>query len=307
MDGSYAYIFVGSVLSTTERSDTEKRLELSLEEIFLGKNIGRLKVSTTQGACLPEIFPGDRWLFYLRHDDKTHEFLLDYGSPSKPIADAEAAITRLRRLAAMSGSGLILGSLNQELQDADEDGAKSTTFVRVQNHKVIAKRVPDGAEYSAVSDRDGNFEFGPLPSGSYHLSTNTDRGLWAEEGSATVHTQGCTAFQFELHANGGITGHVRSADGKPFKLHPWVEVETEDGQRFASFYADDEGFFEAKGLEPGRYLVGIGMRAEPETPEWRSRVYYPGVATKENATIIELGKAEKRENIDFSMTNSESR
>jgi hypothetical protein len=272
MDGSYAYIFVGSVLSTTERSDTEKRLELSLEEIFLGKNIGRLKVSTTQGACLPEIFPGDRWLFYLRHDDKTHEFLLDYGSPSKPIADAEAAITRLRRLAAMSGSGLILGSLNQELQDADEDGTKSTTFVPVQNHKVIAKRVPDGAEYSAVSDRDGNFEFGPLPSGSYHL-----------------------------------TGHVRSADGKPFKLHPWVEVETEDGQRFASFYADDEGFFEAKGLEPGRYLVGIGMRAEPETPEWRSRVYYPGVATKENATIIELGKAEKRENIDFSMTNSESR
>jgi hypothetical protein len=54
-------------------------------------------------------------------------------------------------------------------------------------------------------------------------------------------------------------------------------------------------------LDPGRYLIGIGMQAMPNTPEWRSRVYYPGVRTKEKAIIIEIGKAEKRTNIDFQL------
>lgn len=303
-DGNYAYIFVGSVLSATEISDSEKLLQLMPQEIFLGDAASQLKVTTNQGDCLPEILPGDQWLFYLWRDDKTKELLLNYGSPSKPIADAQTAITTLRRLAAMTDSGLISGYLYREVQNVNEDGTRWSTSVPVPNHKVIAKRVSDGLEYSALTNSDGNYEFEPLPSGSYDLSTNTAQGLWAEEGPTTVHAQGCTAFEFELHTDGGISGHVRSADGKPFKIHPWVEVESEGGEHFQSFYADEHGYFEARGLEPGRYLVGIGMRAEPETPEWRSRVYYPGVRTREKATVIELGKAETRNNIDFPLPNS---
>jgi hypothetical protein len=70
---------------------------------------------------------------------------------------------------------------------------------------------------------------------------------------------------------------------------------------------DDHGYFEARGLEPDRYLVGIHIQAQPDTPEWRSRVYYPGVETKEEATVIQLGRAEKRTNIDFKFPNSASR
>jgi hypothetical protein len=67
--------------------------------------------------------------------------------------------------------------------------------------------------------------------------------------------------------DGGISGHVSSAHGRLFENHPWVEVESKDGEHFQSFYADERGYFDARGLEPGRYLVGIGMRAEPDTPE----------------------------------------
>ena len=307
IDGNYANIFVGSVLSVTEISETEKRLQVTPQEIFLGDDVSQLTVTTNQGACLPEILPGAQWLFYLRRDDNTNELLLDYGSPSEPISDAQSALTTLRRLAVMTDQGLISGNLQRGVRNVGKDGTTWTTFIPVPKHKVIAKRESDGAEYSALSDSDGDYEFEPLPSGSYHLSTNTVQGLWAEEGSATVHSRSCTAFRFELHVDGSISGHVTATNGKPLKIQPWVEIVSENGEQSASSYADELGYFVARGLEPGRYIVGIGIQAEPDTPAWRSRVYYPSVGTQEKATVIGLGKAEKRTNVDFRVPNSVSR
>lgn len=297
-DGSYSYIFVGSVLSATEISDTEKRLQVVPQEIFLGDSTSELTVTTDQGACLPEILPGDQWLFYLWRDDKSKNLLLGYDSPSKPIADAQPAINRLRRLAAMTDSGVVVGSIQQPVWHNDE---KYMDYVDVPNHKVIAKRESDGAEYSASTDSEGHFEFEPLPTGSYKLSANTAKGLWAEEGPTKVHPRGCTQYQFELHTDGSISGHVRAADGRTFKVHPWVEVSSADGRGSQSFYVDEHGYFEARGLEPGRYLVSVGITTKPNTPEWRSRVYYPGVETQEKATVIKLGKAEMRGDVDFKL------
>ncbi|MGO9087289.1 MAG: carboxypeptidase-like regulatory domain-containing protein [Candidatus Sulfotelmatobacter sp.] len=298
-DGSYEYIFVGSVQSATEVSDTEKRLQLAPQEIFRGDPASSLTVTTSQGACLPEILPGDEWLFYLWRDDKTKELLLGYGGPSEPIADAQPAINLLRRLATMEDAGIIRGILQKRVRRDNHKGFRWTESVNVPNRKVIARRASDQAEYSAVSDDQGNFEFAPLPSGSYHLSANTAPGLWAEEGPATIHARGCEAFDFELQTDGVISGQIKSPDGKVFKRHPWVDVMWLERGESQQIYADEHGHFEARGLEPGRYLVGIGIEAKPDSPEWKSRVYYPGVRTKDKAVIVELGKAAKRTDIDF--------
>jgi hypothetical protein len=303
IDDDYAYIFLGSVLSATKISDTEMRLQLIPHEVFLGNAASQLTVTTNQGACLPQIAVGDEWLFYLQRDDKTHQLLLAYGSPSEPVADAQQDIAILRRLAAMTDSGLIQGTVGREVQDT-EDGVGSTTWVPVPNHKIVAKRKSDGVEYSALSDSDGNYEFEPLPTGSYDLSANTEPGLWAEEGPAKVGPKSCTAFQLELHTDGRISGHVKFADGKPFKIYPWVAIVSEDGDRSQSFPVDDNGYFQAKGLEPGRYLVGVGIEAQTGSLEWQSRIYYPGVRTKDEATVIELHTSEKRTNIDFQLPES---
>lgn len=75
-------------------------------------------------------------------------------------------------------------------------------------------------------------------------------------------------------------------------MHPWVQIVSVDSELFTSAYADAKGNFEAKNVKPGRYVVGLGIRAgtgyfsDVPTP-----VYYPGVGTKEQATIIELSSA----------------
>jgi hypothetical protein len=63
--------------------------------------------------------------------------------------------------------------------------------------------------------------------------------------------------------------------------------------------ADENGYFEVAGRQPGQYLVGVGLLAPFDSAEWQSRVYYPGVRTREQAKVIELGDGEWRTDIDF--------
>ena len=300
LDTEYAYIFTGTVLSSSDISDTEKKLQVAPHEMFRGVPASELTVVTEQDDCLPELRVGEEWLFYLQRDEKAHSLVLAYGSLSTPVAEAQQEISTLRRTIGMSDSGLIMGYVSHYLPNSS-DGGKSTTTEPVAGQRVTAIRESDGAEYSAISDDHGNYEFEPLPVGSYTLTANTQPGLWASGWGATIRPRSCHAYQFELRTDGRISGHVKAADGMPFAGHPWVDVVSEDGSYGDSAYVDDEGRFESRGLEPGRYVVGVGINAQPNTAEWRARVYYPGVRSKDEATVIELGTAEKRSGVDFTI------
>ena len=308
-DGGYAYVFIGSVLSAAEISETEKRLLLVPEEVFSGDVPDQVTVTTNQGACLPDIQPGDRWLFYLQSDNETNELFLGYGSPSGPVTDTQKSIATLRRLAQIPGSGIIRG---QVVHPVWNEADKAQTYPAVPNHKLVAKRIADGAEYATRTDSDGRYEFEPLPAGSYNLTANTAQGLWAEEGRTDVHSHGCSHIGFALHPDAMISGRVTTADGKPVR-YAQVEVMPASAEgsvdiaiggflfqgRFTSAVADEHGYFEVRGLHPGGYLVGIGIAAQDGSLEWQSRVYYPGVPIRDMAVIVELGQAGRGVEINF--------
>ncbi|HEX7288541.1 MAG TPA: carboxypeptidase-like regulatory domain-containing protein [Candidatus Angelobacter sp.] len=283
--------------STTEIADEEKRLLLMPEEVFRGEAAIELTVLTSQGDCLPEILPGDRWLFYLQRVSKTNALLLSYGSPSEPLADAQKQIAMLRRQVQMAGAGIVKGHVQRRIRD-DKDNSEE--FFDVSDHKITAKRVPDGTEYTALTDSNGNYEFEPLPSGTYDLSANTAKGLWAEEGSTDVQPRSCSYVGFQLRPVGMISGRIRNASGRPFRYaHVQLTPALAAGSELTSATADENGYFEIRGLRPGRYLLGINIDAQKGTPEWQKRVYYPGVRNRALAVAIEVGEAKKRMNLDF--------
>ncbi len=164
-DGNYAYVFVGSVLSVTEISDTEKRLQLLSEELFLGDATSPLTVTTSQGACLPEIQAGDKWLFYLRRERESDVLFLSYGGPSGPLAEANEDIEMLRHLAHLTDSGVVKGDVTRRYA-WDGEGA----MFPLVNHIIVAKRKSDGFEYRATTNRSGQSQFEHLPWGSYDLN-----------------------------------------------------------------------------------------------------------------------------------------
>ncbi|HKT87177.1 MAG TPA: carboxypeptidase-like regulatory domain-containing protein [Candidatus Sulfotelmatobacter sp.] len=305
LDYAYDRVFTGTVQSVTQISDTDRRLDITPDEVFLGESTSPVSTTVNQ-ACLtpndPEIKAGDKWLFYLRKyrafrtDGQpiyaSVQFQMPFDGPSKPLSQAQESIAELRHLGHLSDSGILSG---------DVRAPYTGTIDGVPNHKIVAKRLSNGAQYSTITDSSGEFKFDPLPAGIYSVTANTSDGLWAREGKLEVHSGKCTSIGFELATDGVISGHVGSPDGKPFTVHPWVQIVSVDANRFMSAYVDANGYFEARGVEPGRYIVGLGIQSRTGAPSLPSPVYYPGVRTKEQATIIQLGRAEKRTGIDFQL------
>jgi hypothetical protein len=322
MDYAYERVFVGTVQSVTEISDTDRRLDIAPDEVFLGDPKGPISTTVNQ-ACLtpndPEIRAGDKWLFYLRTYrafradgqpiNRSVQLDMPFDGPSKPLSQAQENIAQLRHLAHLTDSGILSGNV-MRTYTGQMEGAP--------NHKIVATRVSDGTQYSTVTDDEGEFKFGPMPAGTYEVTANTADGLWAREsGKLEVHSGKCSSTSFMLQTDGRISGRIGSADGKPSTVHPWVQIVSLDDERFTSAYVDADGYYEATGLDPGRYVIGIGIR-DTDHIETRSGnyvitvdtrnsaqrkikipVFYPGVRSQKNATIIQLGRAEKRTHVDF--------
>jgi len=297
-DIGYASVFVGSVLSVTQLSKGEKQLHLMPEETFFGNPSRTVSVNTNQSECLGDIQVGDKWLFYLLRDENSKTLRLAYGSPSKPAADANNDIFRLRRLADMSDTGMLGGSVSKVVWDNN----RVRRYDPVQNHKIVARREKDDVEYTAFTDSKGNYEFEPLPTGRYDFNADTTPGLWTEGGTVDISPRSCFEHVFQLEFDGRISGQVKNASGEPIGNAQVAAVPADDEEAgFKSDLTNKEGFFEIKGLHPGRYLIGIGIQYGHTAPEWKSRVYYPGVRTSDLAVVVEVSKEEPQANIKITL------
>jgi hypothetical protein len=240
----------------------------------------------TNQACLrTDIRAGQKWLFYLFRDKKSNELVLGYEGRSKPIEQAQQDIATLRHLAKVTDSGILTGHVGHP------------------GHKVVARRVSDGMEFSVVANDGGNYEF-ELQPGGYYLSANTKQGLWAPETETFVRKQGCTHVDLWLRTDGRIAGTVMNADGKAARYVQVAIVPIAPAGQSFTVVADEQGHFEVGGRKPGQYLVGVGLLAPVDSADWKSRVYFPGVSTQEQAKVIELGDGEWRTDVNLSLPPS---
>jgi hypothetical protein len=169
--------------------------------------------------------------------------------------------------------------------------------VPVPHWTVTAKPFSDEPEHKVLTDSNGHFEF-DVPPGAYDVTLNTRRGIWSPKHATYVAKGTCVDFDFPVQTDGSLSGTVRTAGGKPasnaqiaiLRVSPWPQNST--------VQADGHGHFEARGQEPGRYIIGEGVLATTQS-EWRLRAYYPGVSSRERAIPIDLGKGERRADIDF--------
>lgn len=308
----YARVFTGTVKSAVDISDTDKRLVLIPDEVFLGDPASEVTATVNQ-ACMPqnqpEVQTGDKWLFYLRAnrffraDGKSsygsNELTIPFDSPSKPLSQAQDDIATLRHLARLTGHQAIITG------NVERIGETYTKLnpAPVPNHKILAKGVL--GEYVALTSGSGHFEF-ELPPDTYDVTADTDPGLREAENilpraSTYIANGACLNTNFTMITDGKLAGQVTTAKGKPASHIKVAIIPISPVRPQFSIVADEQGRFEVTGRQPGSYVVGIGLLAPYNSHEWRTRVYYPGVRTKEQAKIIELGDGEWRTDIDFKL------
>jgi hypothetical protein len=317
----YTRVFTGTVRSAVDLGDTDKRLELIPDEVFLGDR-SELTATLNQ-ACLPEKDPeikaGDRWLFYVRpkrYWDGTSPYIrtegleVSFDSPSKPVTEAESDIATLRHLVGLTDKGILTGSVVRI--GATYDNLNPAV---VPNHRVVAKNWPSGTEYTAFTDLNGLFKF-ELPPGSYDVTAATEQGLRDSEpsipniieletgikGNAHIRQRDCTDIDLSLLVDGKLAGRVTTMDGKAARSVKVAIIPVSPVHPQFTVDADENGHFEVGGRQPGQYIVGVGLLAPFDSAEWKSRVYYPGVPTQGQARIIQLDDGEWRLDIDFKVT-----
>jgi len=154
----YDFVFVGSISAITPAGNDEMELRIVPEEVFSGKPDSPMTVLTSQGLCFPDFTVGDRWLFYLRKGSGKPIELDYYRNKSVPVANAQTLIDTLRRLQKIGNSAIVRGKVVS---------GKLFRGVPVRNLNVKAVRKGDGRQYSAVTNKEGRYEFPSLPSGRY--------------------------------------------------------------------------------------------------------------------------------------------
>jgi hypothetical protein len=299
----YAQVFTGTVKTAADMGDTDKRLQIIPDEIFVGAPSNEVTAVVNQACLRTEIQAGDKWLFYLYRNPKSDALVLSYDSRSKPLDIAYDDVAMLRDLGRFTNSGLVIGNLERLGETYD------VKHVPLENHKVVANDTTNGTAYTSYTNSNGHFQL-VLPAGSYDVSAITEHGLREVEASGSmvgripVAEHQCWETNISVIADGKLSGRVLGPDGKPVSFVKVAIIPISPLRAQFTVVADKNGYFEARRRQPGQYLVGVGLLEPFNSDEWKSRVYYPGVPTREQATIVELGDGEWRTDIDFRLLPS---
>jgi len=302
----YDYVFVGSISAIAPADKDEKKLLITPEEIFHGEPPILLTVLTSQGACLPTLIPGDHWLFFLRKVDGVPIVLDYYGNDSRPASHAQQQIETLRRLKTIGDFGLLRGDV--------VNGPNYFERKPVPSVRVVATRSSDNAEFYAVTDADGHYEFQPVPIGKYKLAADTIGPFYGGDAGLDVTSGRCwnaTLWKSPEPPRTRLGGHVKWSNGSPAPKIPIVIIH-DDGSGYTTLESDVNGYFYQDSLRPGKYIVGINT---PGAPAWKDQscsgacqnqspnasLYYPGMHNRSDALVIDLAADEKRDDIDFTI------
>jgi hypothetical protein len=296
----YAFVFVGSISAITPTDNDESIVQIMPEEVFSGTPTTPLTVITSQGACLPTLAVGDRWLFYLRKENGEPIVLDYYGNDSRPVSEAEKEIETLRQLKANSSSGILRGSVVRG-RFGDREA--------VPNAQVTATKNSDKSRSFAVTDSDGHFQFAPLSPGRYKLTVDPIGSFRPDDDRADVKPGSCWDVTMSKSPHAQISGHLRYPDGSPAAGVPVLIIDA-DGSGYNTKESDEHGHFISESMSAGKYLVAV---RSPDAPPWEisscggaceippGAVYYPLMHDRSDALVIDLSEDEKRKNIDFTI------
>jgi prealbumin domain-containing protein len=297
-------VFIGRMVNGSERVETGSRsgaaasieagtVRFEVEETFkgaLGSEVG-ISVNSNKGtSCGPYgLIRGERYLVYA------------YGIPTslstgvctrtELLSRAGEDLAFLRNLPETGSGGTLSGSVWFDKNDGRATPASSVTLV---------VRDAESRETRVLTNDQGMFELTNLKAGKYVVEA-----LWPEHYASdrskqqvTISDRGCTQLGFEAKLNGRLTGRVFDSNNRPASvmLH-LLDARSQDDKRAILGHSDKDGRFEIRGVPPGRYVLYFDLL----TDGWKhnQKYFYPGVTSRDEATMITIGLGEKGSGYEF--------
>ena len=179
---NYTYVFVGTISAITPAAGDESELRIVPKEVFFGKPEDTVTVLTSQGLCFPKLAVGDQWLFYLRKKEGKPIVLDYFANQSAPVANVQGEIDTFRRLQNIGEFGIVRGQI---IRGKEFEGKP------VSKAHITAGRRGELKLYSAITDKDGRYEFPQLPPGRYVIKAKASGSYRPHDEAIDVTSGAC--------------------------------------------------------------------------------------------------------------------
>lgn len=254
----------------------------------------------SSGDCGYKFQQGEQYLVYAYQSSVKNELTAFGCSNTRPLAEAREDLDFLNNLTKLAPGGRVFGVVQHLIRDL-RTGEFRRPPLPVADVKVSLK---GNKNFEAATDGEGRYEFKGLPAGNYEARLVLPEHLGMEGSDVTkvnVMDKGCAEANFNVETNGRISGRVLDFKGRPvpdLKVDLIVEEKATD-LRGLWVTTDNKGRYELKGIPPGRYVLGINLSNAPDDGTPYPHFYFPGVATREQASVISMDEGEQLRNHDL--------
>jgi hypothetical protein len=237
--------------------------------------------------------------FFVHAERRGNEIRLASCGNTRPIEDAGSDIEYLRELRERQFKPFIAGSVLRHYEGSqyEVETHLDGSFRGLAGARIEIKNALGTTTLTA--DAKGRFRAENVVPGKYVLTAESPGYRLKQPYAVEVPQDGCGIAHMGMQTNGGISGIVRRVDGTPAKNVELDLIDAEDGYRSITtklkmIKTGLHGEFSIDHLPSGRFLLGVNIEECERYPDQTPPTYYPGVATRSDATVIELQPDERK-------------
>jgi hypothetical protein len=323
-------VFVGTVISfstlSSEHSDgsrkyqfIEKVARFSIEQAYKGVSGAEVEVFTGQGDsdCGYGFEQGKRYVVYAYRGSESDRLATGICSRTALASKANEDLQFLNGLVKARSGGRIYGQVTQYIGDRQYEGTRA-----VRNLSGVTVTIEgQGYRLEVITDGKGKYEITGVQPGEYEISAQLPEqfGVIGPEGmpddkhgsykssKVKVGDKGCAKADLAVFFDGRISGVVRDSENRPI---PEMSIElikfetlgdSHINPKYFTAETDEEGRYEFRMVQPGRYVVGINIASLPDERYSDTRTFYPGVSDLSKAQVIEIGEGTKLKGFDLNV------
>lgn len=304
-DAVFTGLVTDSSIITVEGTSVkyqQRMTRIALDQVYRGVEGTGVEIFTSvEGSeCGYDFKKNERYVIYAHRSPTDGKLSTSLCSRTKLLSEAKEDLEFLHGLSSAEPGATIYGQVRQQTHEIKN--GRLGDGVPLEGVKVIVEG--QGKRLDVVTDSEGRFRIAGLQPGNYKvkalLPENFD--LSSSEVDAKVADRGCAAVNIITQSDGHVSGRVFNDGGQPASDVKVSLIRVEVAyvaERGLTVRTDEEGRYQFKRVQPGRYLLGVGLDwyVGPKFPF--PRTYFPGVRDPAQATAINLGDGLKLQNYDL--------
>lgn len=298
---------------------SEKIFQFAVDKAFRGVEGPTVEIITNPNgaSCGYNFIQGQRYFVYAGRDrnGKLTQHLCDPTVPLDKAARDLAYAEQVMR-GEVKGAWIVGAVVKHERSSYVDYGTKSP----LAGIEVMLEEAYPAPKFLAqtVTNSDGVYEFRGLGAGNYRVRAAYPVGPreWSSNGKPKEHTVSitegvrCESESFSLTNSGTLSGRLVTPEGSPLPpqylaLIPLGETGKEISSSLSASVnsAPETGKYYFRDVVPGRYLLAVNARNKPgKNDPVYPLMYYPGVMSREQATVIRVSNNRELSLEDFMLT-----